>query len=64
MVQAHLWGVVWYGKDVHWHEELGLAQAMWVISQNMGSFIVESDLKGNSCLNVKMQKSLIIWKAV
>src|SRR6056300_192505 len=36
-------------KDVHWHEELGLAQAMWVIEvENMGPFIVESDLKGNS----------------
>ena len=36
-------------KTVHWHEELGLAQAMWVLeAENMGPFIVESDLKGNS----------------
>ena len=36
-------------KTVHWNEELGLAQAMWVLeAENMGPFIVESDLKGNS----------------
>ena len=35
---------------VHWHEELGLAQAMWVLKcNNMGPFIVASDLNGN-CL--------------
>ena len=37
-------------EAVHWHERLGLAQAMWVIKCNkMGPFIVASDLKGN-CL--------------
>jgi len=36
-------------KDVHWHKELGLAQAMWVIEvENFGPFLVESDLDGNS----------------
>ena len=36
-------------SDVHWHTELGLAQAMWVIDvKEMGPFIVESDLQGNS----------------
>lgn len=36
--------------DIHWQKELGLAQAMWVIeAQNMGPFIVASDLSGN-CL--------------
>ena len=36
-------------KNVHWHEELGLAQAMWVIEvENFGPFIVDSDLEGNS----------------
>ena len=36
-------------KTVHWNEELGLAQAMWVLeAENMGPFIVESDLEGNS----------------
>ncbi|MDD9910538.1 MAG: fumarate hydratase C-terminal domain-containing protein [Ahrensia sp.] len=36
-------------RDVHWHKELGLAQAMWVLeAENMGPFIVESDLAGNS----------------
>lgn len=35
---------------VHWREELGLAQAMWVIRcKAMGPFIVASDLDGN-CL--------------
>ena len=35
---------------VHWNEELGLAQAMWVIKCNkMGPFIVASDLNGD-CL--------------
>jgi len=37
-------------EAVHWHEELGLAQAMWVIKcNNMGPFIVASDINGN-CL--------------
>ena len=35
--------------DVHWLEELGIAQAMWVLDvQNFGPFLVESDLEGNS----------------
>ncbi|MGI9435771.1 MAG: fumarate hydratase C-terminal domain-containing protein [Geminicoccaceae bacterium] len=37
-------------QALHWREELGLAQAMWVIeAENMGPFIVASDLDGN-CL--------------
>ena len=37
-------------EAVHWNEELGLAQAMWVIRCNkMGPFIVASDSAGN-CL--------------
>ncbi len=37
-------------EAVHWREELGLAQAMWVLKCNeMGPFIVASDLEGN-CL--------------
>jgi len=37
-------------EAVHWNEELGLAQAMWVIKCNkMGPFIVASDLHGE-CL--------------
>ncbi len=36
-------------KAVHWIEELGNAQAMWVFDvENFGPFIVESDLHGNS----------------
>ena len=37
-------------EAVHWRDELGLAQAMWVIrAKKMGPFIVASDLAGN-CL--------------
>ena len=36
-------------KSLHWREQLGLAQAMWLIQvENFGPFIVESDLAGNS----------------
>ena len=36
-------------KAVHWLEELGNAQAMWIFQvENFGPFIVESDLEGNS----------------
>lgn len=49
-------------EAVHWHAELGLAQAMWVIrANNMGPFIVASDLNGN-CLfereNAKISEGL------
>ena len=34
---------------VHWLDELGIAQAMWVFEvENFGPFLVESDLAGNS----------------
>ncbi|MGN6582599.1 MAG: fumarate hydratase C-terminal domain-containing protein, partial [Rhizobiaceae bacterium] len=49
-------------KAVHWREELGLAQAMWVIeAEKMGPFIVESDMKGDSLFereNAKIEKNL------
>jgi L(+)-tartrate dehydratase beta subunit len=36
-------------KVVHWLEELGNAQAMWIFEvENFGPFLVESDLAGNS----------------
>ena len=36
-------------RAVHWLKELGNAQAMWVFEvENLGPFIVESDLAGNS----------------
>lgn len=36
-------------KNVFWRDDLGLAQAMWLIEvENFGPFIVESDLAGNS----------------
>ena len=49
-------------EAVHWNEELGLAQAMWVIRcKNMGPFIVASDHHGN-CLfereNERISKNL------
>lgn len=49
-------------EAVHWHEELGIAQAMWVIRcRHMGPFIVASDLEGN-CLfereNAKIAENL------
>lgn len=35
--------------SVHWLDELGLAQAVWVLDvDKFGPFIVESDLEGNS----------------
>lgn len=34
---------------VYWHQELGLAQAVWVLDvEHFGPFLVESDLEGNS----------------
>jgi L(+)-tartrate dehydratase beta subunit len=36
-------------REVHWLEELGLAQALWLFQvRNFGPFIVDSDLEGNS----------------
>ncbi|MFV2034346.1 MAG: fumarate hydratase C-terminal domain-containing protein [Halocynthiibacter sp.] len=44
-------------KTVHWHKELGLAQAMWVLeAENMGPFIVESDMAGNSLFERENEK--------
>ena len=45
-------------KALHWREELGLAQAMWVIdAENMGPFIVASDMDGN-CLFERENKKV------
>ncbi len=36
-------------RDVHWLEELGIAQAIWVLEvENFGPFLVESNLAGDS----------------
>ncbi len=36
-------------RDLFWRQELGLAQAMWIIEvEKFGPFIVESDMQGNS----------------
>ncbi|MFK7762525.1 MAG: fumarate hydratase C-terminal domain-containing protein [Roseobacter sp.] len=49
-------------EAVHWNEELGIAQAMWVLKCNkMGPFIVASDMQGD-CLfereNAKIAKNV------
>lgn len=41
-------GIKWV-KDVYWKEELGLAQAMWLLEvENFGPFLVECDVEGRS----------------
>lgn len=36
-------------RDVHWLDDLGIAQAMWVIEvENFGPLIVDGDIHGNS----------------
>ena len=36
-------------RDVHWLDDLGIAQAMWVLDvENFGPLLVDSDTKGNS----------------
>ncbi|MDX1401462.1 MAG: fumarate hydratase C-terminal domain-containing protein [Kiloniellales bacterium] len=36
-------------REVHWLDELGIAQALWVLQvENFGPLLVESDLDGNS----------------
>ena len=43
-------------QAVHWLEELGNAQAMWVFEvENFGPFIVDSDLAGNSLFEQQSQ---------
>jgi len=51
-------------KDVHWLEENGIAQAMWIFEvDEIGPFIVDNDREGNSlfvkhenAVNVKLEK--------
>lgn len=44
-------------RDVHWLEELGLAQAMWLFEvSDFGPFIVDSDLDGNSLFAAEGEK--------
>jgi len=44
-------------EAVHWHQELGMAQAMWVLKCNrMGPFIVASDLSGNCLFEREAEK--------
>ena len=44
-------------SGVYWAEELGLAQATWVLEvENFGPFLVESDLDGNSLFERENEK--------
>ncbi len=44
-------------RDVHWLEELGIAQAMWVLEvENFGPFIVESNMNGDSLFDRENKK--------
>lgn len=44
-------------REVHWLEQLGNAQAIWVFEvENFGPFLVESDLNGNSLFEQHGQK--------
>ncbi len=44
-------------RDVHWLDELGIAQAMWVFEvENFGPFLVESDMNGNSLFERENKK--------
>lgn len=43
-------------RDAHWLDELGIAQALWVLEvENMGPFVVESDAEGNSLFELSNQ---------
>jgi L(+)-tartrate dehydratase beta subunit len=56
----------WSGRqrdcDLFWRDELGLAQAIWVMEvANFGPFIVESDMNGDSLFereNAKIAEGL------
>ncbi len=43
--------------DVHWLDELGIAQAIWVLTvENFGPFLVESDFDGRSLFEESNEK--------
>jgi L(+)-tartrate dehydratase alpha subunit len=44
-------------RDVHWLDELGIAQAMWILEvENLGPFMVESNMNGNSLFERENEK--------
>ncbi|MBM3531759.1 MAG: fumarate hydratase [Alphaproteobacteria bacterium] len=44
-------------RSVHWLEELGIAQAMWIFEvEAFGPFLVDGDLKGNSLFEIENRK--------
>ena len=49
-------------RDVHLLDELGIAQAMWVLEvENCGPFLVDSDMRGNSLFE---QQNRLVNKGV
>ncbi len=45
-------------RDVHWLEELGIAQAMWVFEvRNFGPFLVECDARGESLYQMALAET-------
>ena len=45
-------------RDVHWLDELGIAQAMWVFEvERFGPFLVDSDLEGNSLYQMALAET-------
>ena len=48
---------------VYWREELGLAQAIWVLDvENFGPFLVESDTQAIRCSSARTRKSRPVWR--
>jgi L(+)-tartrate dehydratase beta subunit len=44
-------------RNVHWLDELGIAQAMWIFEvENFGPFLVESDMNGDSLFERENKK--------
>ncbi|HHI81669.1 MAG TPA: fumarate hydratase [Rhizobiales bacterium] len=44
-------------RDVHWLDELGIAQAMWIIEvENFGPLLVDGDINGNSLFDANNRK--------
>lgn len=45
-------------EEVHWLQELGIAQAMWVLRvKNFGPFLVECDTRGNSLYQMAQKET-------
>ena len=52
-------------KDVAWKEELGLAQAMWILEvEHFGPLLVECDVRGDSLFTTENEKINPLFKAL